>query len=388
MKQSAASFALILVAAVLASCGAQVPQEPRAKKESAAVRPAPSPAPAASQASHPVDSASVASVAATNPGTAAPADSGARTAAHARADSAAGSPGPVTIATSVQMPFNVPVTFEVEAIAMRDTVRLRSEALSDAAGFACQPAAAGSSSAMSVLRFAHFGRSDSPYAMKWVLYLPNGEGTLTARPATGDQRGGYEVTLRGPLEFDMILRGATKPLRLGPRMVPEFTGYSRTWPPKGGTVLTLSNGPVPFFVLNGAAPPPAPMLTVLQTRFTFGSRATGYISQPPRILQAQLLDSASRPWKKGPVGGLRIEWASSAEAARPVNISGYNVYRMATGGSWQRIASLPAEQTSYVDLTYDGRSAVQYAVTHRSEYPTGFEFEGILSAPVSVARVQ
>ncbi|MBS1911421.1 MAG: hypothetical protein JST22_05495 [Bacteroidetes bacterium] len=318
---------------------------------------------------------------------AAPVDSGVHAAAHARADSAAPVPGPVTIATSGQMPFNVPVTFEVEAIAMRDTVRLRSEAISDAAGFACQPGASGSGSAMSVLRFAHFGQADSPYAMKWVLYLPNGEGTLTARPATGAQRGGYEVTLRGPLEFDMILRGATKPLRLGPRMVPEFTGYSRTWPPKG-MVLTLANGPVPFFVLNGAAPPPAPMLTVLQTRFTFGSRGTNYLSQPPRILQAQLLDSASRPWKKGPVGGLRIEWASSAGAARPVNISGYNVYRMATDGSWQRIASLPAEQTSFVDLTYDGRSAAQYAVTHRSAYPAGFEYEGILSAPVSVSRVQ
>lgn len=279
---------------------------------------------------------------------------------------------------SFAAPVSAPVAFEVIAIAMRDTVKLRSFPASDAAGFACAPAGA---RVLDVLRFAHFGRADSPFAMQWVLYMPEGTGTLTAQPAAAPG-GGYDVTLRCDLRFDMIMRGATKPLKLEPRMTPEFTGHSKTWPPKGAT-LSLANGPIPFYV-SGERKAKGAMMRVLDVRFSFGKGTTAYQARPPKIVGAELVDSSGHAWRAGAVGGARITWAATDAAVAPVTLVGYTVYRAIGNEPLARIAQVSASETSYVDSSYDGRGNVRYAVAHRTLYTPQFTYESMPGGSVTI----
>lgn len=301
--------------------------------------------------------------------------------------------GPIAFVDTFRMPMACPMAFEVMAIAMRDTVRLKSTDASDAAGFAATPAASaavGDLRTLSILRFAHFGKADSPFAMHWTLYLPPGEGVLEGRALGRDRRtaGGdaYEVTLRGGLEFDLLLRGATQPMRLITHVEPQFKGTSKSWPPYGASV-TLANGPIGFFYKNPGPNQRAPILVVYETKFTIGKRPTKYMAQPPKIARAQILDASGKPWTSGRAGGVLLEWKATSVA--PVDLVGYRVYRApATGGAWERIAQVEASRTQFIDSSYDGRTAVRYAVAHYTRYIPDFEHEGLIGPYVSVAAVQ
>lgn len=368
--------------AALAGCGASTPEESaRAgtlKRTPAVTAAAPASASSTPGAPAPAATAGIDSI--TIPTTA--------------VDTASPSPaGPIAFVDTFRLPMACPMAFEVMAIAMRDTVRLKSTDVSDAAGFAATPAASpavGDLRTLSILRFAHFGKADSPFAMQWTLYLPPGEGVLEGRPLGRERRtaGGdaYEVTLRGGLEFDLLLRGATQPMRLITHVEPQFKGTSKSWPPYGASV-TLANGPIGFFYKNPGPNQRAPILVVHETKFTIGRRPTKYMAQPPKIARAQILNASGKPWTAGKAGGVLLEWRPSGIA--PVDLVGYRVYRApAVGGAWERIAQVDAGRTQFIDSSYDGRTAVRYAVAHYTRYVPDFEHEGLIGPYVSVAAVQ
>ncbi len=383
----------VVVAALLAcGCGASKPEEIRAGRPA---EPAHSAALAGPKAGQPPSAAAAAPATAQAPASTDSASPGITAPAAVPASTPSAPPvpaSPVSIASTFTAPFTAPVSFDVMAIAMNDTVLLKSTDVSDAAGFACQRPTSENQRSLKMFRFAHCGRADSPFAMNWVLFMPEGDGVLEARPLGRAERtsGGfaYEVTLRCPLEFRLILRGATMAMHLNTRIVPEFKGYSKSWPPYGAT-LTLANGPIPFFRTNVNPPAKAPLLTVRQVRFTLGKQPARFLAKPPEPVAATILDQAGRAWSSGMIGGVRIEWKPTSQLVRPVEIAGYNVYRSADAGStWTRIAQLAATQTSYTDSSYNGTAGVQYVVTHRTVYRPEFEYEGMFGPPVSVANVR
>ncbi len=125
---------------------------------------------------------------------------------------------------------SAPMSFEVTAKVMHDIIMLRSDNVSDMAGIACDLRGAPDTSAdgklrerydLNVVRFAHFGRADSPYAFRWVLYMPKGVGRLTGNRLPN---GRYAVELRGDLRFDVILKGATEPMHTSAAITPRCSG--------------------------------------------------------------------------------------------------------------------------------------------------------------------
>lgn len=314
-----------------------------------------------------------------------PADTALAAADTAMVPAAAG--GSVSFDTSASHRFSAPVSFTVAARVMGDTVYLQSTDLSDLAGFVCAvPPGRSASGAwgpgrydIDVMRFAHFGRADSPFAFQWVLYMPKDEGELLIRPVAGN-KGKMEVTLRGPLHFDVLLKGATKPITMITKFYPEFKGISSDGSPQG-VKLQLANGPVGFFreeYIKDTAT--KAMVTVLETTFTFGRRPTNYFTKLPEIVTASVVDASGVPWKEGKVGGVKLEWKPTADQLKPIAIAGYNIYRSPTPekpGSWKLVAKVPPGQRSVQDKGYDGTRRMAYMVTHRTDYPVGFTYEGI-----------
>lgn len=293
---------------------------------------------------------------------------------------------------------SVPIAFQVSATVMREDIELKSTELSDLAGCVYMvPSGKGDPTTggggrynLKMMRFAHFGRADSPFAFQWVLYLPNGKGDLTVRPLS---KGGKkaEVTLKGGLHFDVLLKGATKPLTLRTRVTPEFKGISKNGSPNGVT-LTLANGPIGFYreeYLNDTSI--KAMITVTGTTFTFGNTSTKYFTEMPKIVKAELVDASGKSWKKGKVGGVKLEWAATNEDVKPIEITAYNIYRSSTPerpGSWKLIATVPASQHSMHDKEFDGSRRTAYKVTHRSSYPVEFDYEGLPTPPAIVEAVK
>lgn len=273
---------------------------------------------------------------------------------------------------------SAPMSFNVRAKALGKEVNLVSEGISDLAGIACteEGGKGTSGDVLNVLRFAHYGRSDSPFIMNWVLFIPPGAGTMSAVKNPGKAGSGYRVTLKGDLRFTTLLKGATVPIRLTARtLTPEFVGISRSWPPHDVT-LSLSNGPIPFFADSAHAP----LLTVLDANFILGRNATKYFAESPRIIRAEPVGGK----KGGPGGGVRLEWQGTGSIVKPIEISGYNIYRSPTPGnsaSWRKIGTVAAGVTSFTDNEYDGRKRVAYAVTHRAEYSAGYQYEGVIERP-------
>lgn len=290
-----------------------------------------------------------------------------------------------------------PVTFEVNATVMGETIYLKSTELSDAAG-AAYVMPPGKSDAvtgegaldMKMARFAHFGRADSPFAFQWVLYLPNDQGELTIRPLSRKGKKA-EVTLRGWLHFDVLLKGATEPLKMKTRVMPEFKGISENGSPYG-VKLTLANGPVGFYREEYIDDTTfKPMVKVVSTTFTFGRKPTKYFTKLPEITSAVPVNASGKPWTAGKVDGVNLEWANTAGQVEPLNVEGYNIYRSATPekpGSWKLIASVPASQHSLHDKEYDGSKRMAYRVTHRLQYPIRLTYESVARAPVIVEAVK
>jgi hypothetical protein len=65
----------------------------------------------------------------------------------------------------------------------------------------------------------------------------------------------------------------------------------------------------------------------------------------------------------------------------------YHLYRNlepSNPESWGLLARVPADETSYVDLDFDGTRAVEYLVIHAAELLFGYEYEGAVGAPIRV----
>lgn len=309
-----------------------------------------------------------------------------------------GAAGQDADSVDVDLPdLSAPMSFEVTAKVMHDVIMLRSDNVSDMAGIACDLRGVPGTSAdgklqerydLNVMRFAHFGRADSPYAFRWVLYMPKGAGRLTGKRLPN---GRYAVELRGDLRFDVILKGATEPMHTSAATIPVFRGTAKAWPPYGLT-LTLANGPIAFYSDRQKRDSGiTPLVTVLETKFGLGKQPTEYFTLAPRIENAAVVDPSGAPWKGGPLGGVELTWTSTAGLLKPIAVAGYNIYRSATPEnpkSWRRIASVSASRTSLRDKSYDGTSKAAYMVTHRASYPTGYEYEGVHNAPVVVGPVR
>ena len=173
----------------------------------------------------------------------APIDSAADTTASAALPPAS---APPVLEAVDRVDLSAPMTFMVDArVGGYDSIHIESDKVSDMTGtaFAVGGDPRGGGMSMNVVRFAHFGKADSPYAFRWVLYMPKGVGRLTGRRLAG---GRYDVELRGDLHFDVIMRGATVPIHTNSFFTPVFRGTSKSWPPYG-VVLKLANGPIPFY---------------------------------------------------------------------------------------------------------------------------------------------
>lgn len=293
---------------------------------------------------------------------------------------------------------SAPVTFEVHAVVLNEDIYLKSTELSDAAGaaYVMPPGRGGAVTGgaggfnMKMARFAHFGRADSPFAFQWILYLPNDQGELIIRPLSKKGKRA-EITLRGWLHFDVLLKGATEPLKMKTRVVPEFKGISENGSPYG-VKLTLANGPIGFYreeYINDTTF--KPMVNVIGTTFTFGSKPTKYFTNLPEITSAVPVDASGKPWTSGKVYGVKLEWSGTADEVKPINVGGYNIYRSATPekpGSWKLVASVPASQHSMRDEGYDGSKRMAYRITHRLEYPIQFMYESVTRTPVIVEAVR
>jgi hypothetical protein len=322
-----------------------------------------------------------------------PRDSAADTTALA-VTGAAGAPAAAVPALQAvdKVDLSAPMTFMVDAKVGHDSIHIDSDELSDRTGtaFAIGGDARGGGMAMNVVRFAHFGKADSPYAFRWVLYMEKGVGRLTGRRVAG---GRYEVELRGDLHFDVIMKGATIPIRTDSYFTPVFRGTAKSWPPYG-VVLRLANGPIPFYSdrQKRRDSTVTPMVLVTSTTFGLGKEPTAFFTKQPLIERATVIDPSGGAWRSGrSVAGVALAWESTADLLRPIAIAGYNVYRNSSPGnpaSWERIATVPATQTTLIDSTYTGRSKVAYMVTHLSDYPTGYKYEGLRPVPTIVEAVR
>ncbi len=302
----------------------------------------------------------------------------------------------MSIDSSAGRRFCAPVSFEVTAKVLGSTVYLKSSQLSDLAGFVCTVPKGKSENGgwgpgkydLNIVRFAHFGTTDSPFIFDWVLYMLKNEGKMEVRPiGTGAE---MEITLRGHLHFDVLLKGATKALAMTTKVMPEFKGITTDGSPRGVT-LRLANGPVGFHRnehINDTSS--RPMISVVESMFAFGTRPTNYFSKLPQVVAAEVLDTSGASWKGGGIGGIQLEWRPTADALKPIALAGYNVYRSATPekpASWRLIARVPPGQRSLRDRDYNGSRPMAYMVTHRTNYPVFFTYEGIGANPVIVGPV-
>ncbi|MDB5033821.1 MAG: hypothetical protein JWQ98_1062 [Chlorobi bacterium] len=300
-----------------------------------------------------------------------------------------GSVVPVTVPEGSQADLlSLPLSFDVSARAMGHNIELHSDKLSNSVGLACFGGTS-RDAALTISRFAQFGRLDSPYTIQWVVFMDNEGGELTARPRRSGS-GGFDISLRGRLYLNVIFKGASVPIRMATRSKEVLEGHASSWPPYGA-VLHLAARPLLFYhernMADTAAPP---LVTVTEASLTFGQGASAYFTKPPRITRTLVFDTTGSRWSRGKIGGVHLEWSNSTDSVRPVPIAGYDVYRTfhpTDPGSWSRIAQLPPSQTSLDDRDYDGRITA-YRIAHRTLYPTGYTYEGGFAPPLIIGSPQ
>ena len=233
-----------------------------------------------------------------------------------------------------------------------------------------------------IIRFAQFGRTESPVGFDWLVVMDEAEGLLSGTLTTTVGPDGRlvfpaEIVLGGEKMVVTMEPDGGAPVRLRSRETPVLRGMAPAWPPHG-LVLELANGPIPYY-LEGDVDDPGtqPVMSITSNTVTLEPGKSAFLSIRPQIQSA------------GPVAaGVALRWTDSAAETGDPAIVAYYVYRNLTPGvleGWERIAVVPATQTSYVDSGLDGSSSAAYLVTHAAQYPFGHLYEGLPGQPVTVA---
>jgi hypothetical protein len=231
---------------------------------------------------------------------------------------------------------------------------------------------------LNILRFAQFGHVDGPVPVQWLVTMPDSEESLRGKMRTTLNADG---TLKYPADVELaghmivtVRVGDGDPIRLLSRKKPVFRGQSPGWPPHGAA-LELENPPIEYFVDKTIDDPEAkPFMVVTANAVRLGDSPSEFFSVVPEIETARRLQE----------GGVQITWKDVVATAKSVQIAHCYVYRNRQPGhleSWEKIATLSASQTAYVDHDVDGTSAAEYAISYTVNYPFGYEYEGTISQP-------
>lgn len=231
---------------------------------------------------------------------------------------------------------------------------------------------------INILRFAQFGHVDGPVPVQWLVTMPDSEdnlrGTLrTTLNADGTLKYPADVELAGHMIVTVRV-GDADPIRLLSRKKPVFKGRTPGWPPHRAE-LALENAPIEYYLDREIEDPEAkPFMIVTTNEVRLGDKPSEFFSVGPEIESAHRLQE----------GGVQIAWKDTVSLVKTVQIARYHVYRNRQPGnleSWEKIATLPASQTTYIDKDVDGTSAAEYAVSYTADYPFGYEYEGSISQP-------
>lgn len=262
-------------------------------------------------------------------------------------------------------------------------------------GSGCRAKAAAAASAagefanvVDVVRFAKSGRATlaDGTGMSWLVRMDERalSGLLLA-PLAPDGQPEYPgvLDLSGRMRITVQLDGMPAPVTLVSREEPRLAGAIAGWPPYGMT-LDLVAGPVAYYDERDVDDLTAePLLVVTSNVVTLGGPSI-FQTTAPTITEARVLGSG------GDVTGVGLRWHDPAVGAAECTIDFFDLYRNATPGrldGWSLVASLPVTETSYVDFSYDGRSAVEYSVIHATAFNFGYRYEGPVGMPVVVAAV-
>jgi hypothetical protein len=231
-----------------------------------------------------------------------------------------------------------------------------------------------------VLRFAQFGRVESPVAFDWLVTMVDDEGLIRGKMhAKLDDRGllvyPASVELGGHMVVTVQIDGQEGPIRLRSRKEPIFRGKVPGWPPFG-TELELENPPIEYFREDELDKPDAvPFMKVTANTVRLGTQRSDFFFTRPAIQTLVPVKS----------GGYRITWTDTASRLTDQKIVSYRVYRNLHPGNlegWQQIAEVPVGTTSFVDRDAPADARVEYVVSHVAEYPFGYKYEGIFNPPV------
>jgi hypothetical protein len=234
-----------------------------------------------------------------------------------------------------------------------------------------------------IVRFAKSGQVDQGgFAFDWLVRMEDCDGLEGALrvPANGQGQPVYpgHLSLSGRMVVSVRFQGTTEVMNLRSRKKPVLEGTVPNWPPYG-MVLSLTNGPIPYFDERQIDDPAAqPVLLITSNTVTLGATESWFQKHAPEILSAEPVASGA--------GGLRLTWESTAGLTECA-VGAYHVYRNPSPGhldTWVLAASVPADQTSFVDTAYDG-TPTEYSVVHATTFAFGFEYEGGLGPSVLVS---
>jgi hypothetical protein len=236
---------------------------------------------------------------------------------------------------------------------------------------------------VSIIRFAKFGTSKLPtgHEFDWLVTLEEGKefsGSLTT-PGEDIDEAGYLVLSMG-MQLTMRINGQVEPVVLRSRKTPTLEGPVEGWPPYNAP-LHLSNGPISYFQESEIADSAAvPFVTVTSNEAVIGSEPYALLSRTPSITQVHTVDK-----------GAHLHWTdTAAEIHDRPPITSYHVYRNDTPGDpegWSMIASVPRDQTDYLDSDFSEEAGAEYLVFHAAELIFGYELECLVGTPWSIPPI-
>lgn len=232
---------------------------------------------------------------------------------------------------------------------------------------------------LNILRFAQYGRVTSPIAFNWAVVMAEGEtlsGSLHADlDSTGKLVYPAPAELGGRMVVTVHVDGQPNPIVLRSRKEPKFQSQILGWPPYGSEFV-LSNPPIPYFRASEIDDPNAqPFMVVTSNTVVIGTQKAAFFDKRPKIL-------ALTPTTEG----MSITWQGTAGTVPGITIARYHIYRNLTPGTlsgWQKIATLPANASSYIDRSVPSGVPVDYVISHATDYPFGIEYEGIFDPPAT-----
>lgn len=234
---------------------------------------------------------------------------------------------------------------------------------------------------LNILRFSQFGQVTAPFAFQWAIVMAEGESLAGTMSAALDSTGALvypaEAELGGRMVVTVQLDGQPAPIVLRSRKEPRFRSQILGWPPYGSE-FTLSNPPIEYYQASQIDDPAAvPFMIVTSNDVRIGTEKSAFFEARPKILGVKPTDSGD---------GLEITWLETAGSVPGVTIARYHIYRNLTPGTlagWQRIATLPAGTSSYIDRSVPSGVPADYVISHATDYPFGIEYEGIFDPPTT-----